>query len=125
MKKAIAILVMVLAFTVINAQEVYRFYTETSKTSSEAETELVTTFLIKDGAYITDGDHKITMVSSFSKITTESGNELFQASGVDWDDDVVYVLLDTDGDVDTFGLFWESGFWQMFTGKLVSDRKSI
>ena len=122
MKKILLILAMMFACTFIYAQEVYRFRATSMIPYNvdgyvdEVEVPYSATFLIKDGRYIVARDKKVTMVNIF-KETEKNETKMYEAYGLDWDDESVYILLCVVDDPDVMGFFWD-GAYMIFNGTL-------
>lgn len=123
MKKAILILAMVFACTLIQAQEFKFFmFNTTSVTAYNTEnlvdnekTPYYVEFVIKDGHYITNGKQYVALEADFVE-TTKKGVKMFEAEGTDWQDDYVYVLLNISEDPQAIGFFWAESY-QVFEGE--------
>ena len=123
MRKAILILAMVFACTLIHAQETYSFKSthaiayNTLSFEDGVRTEYIVNFLIKDGYHITNGAQTVTMSSTFKAIEI-AGLKMYEAYGIDWEDQIVYILLcPIDGQPDEFGFFWGESY-TVFYGEL-------
>ena len=120
MRKVIAILTMVLAFTAINAQS-YEFESKSYKWNDDSEKVSDVWFMIKDGAWISDGKNHVILMDSFDKRVSEKGNVFFYAEGIDKDGDecAISILPDAKNDgSDGVLFFWSTELSIWYFGKL-------